>query len=150
MAVIKCEVILDAVSEAVIKIIFHTVFCPLASLKFMSISIHLYFRFCHVDCMKMSSRCTQPPVSLISLFSSYRSVSLLRSVAKMFVGIIVVWQPVTWLKRKAPWECPRKPPVPALCAPSRGLSVTSGTASRCVSAGTAARGSRTSPVHLTA
>ena len=98
----------------------------------------------------MPDKHMQPPVFITSLFSSYRSVSRLRSVAKMFVGTAVVWQPVTWTGPKVRWECPRRPPAPVSCALSRGLSATSGTASRCASAGTAVRGSRTSPAPLTA
>lgn len=48
----------------------------------------------------------QHPTSVISpllfLFSSYRSVSPLRNVARMCVGIGVVWQPVMWMERKVP------------------------------------------------
>lgn len=84
------------------------------------------------------------------IFLLCRSVSPSRSVAQTYVGTGVAWRPVTWMGRKAPWECPRKPPVPASCASSRALSVTSGTACRCVSAVTAVRENLTSPVPLTA
>lgn len=88
--------------------------------------------------------------SLIFLFLPCRSVSPLRSVAKMYVEIGVVWQPVTWMGRKAPWECPKKPPVPVSCAPNRGLSAIFGTDSLCVSAATAVRENLTLPVPLMA
>lgn len=93
-----------------------------------------------------------PAASCISnsFFSSPRSVSPLRSVAKTCVGIGAAWLPVSWTGIKPPWEYPRKPRVQVSRAPSRDPSVTSGTGSRCVSAGTAARGSRTSPARPTA
>ena len=131
-----------------ISFIHNTMFCIWLYLSFFNKNILLLSTFrqlAHLFCLFM-------PFFCVSISPQQRTAKHLRNAVPMFAETRVALHLVTSTSkaRRGQWGCRRRPPVRSSCVASRVLSATSGTASPCASAATAARGSPTSPVPPTA